>query len=375
LSVTRRLDAIEQDPEPPAVGGTDTRVAPQHYVVYRAATRADGTVTKHYEVPGLPEALDEAGFHAWLRAHVADRQEADLVSVLVIREVLDGRGAILTCCLERRRGSASGPFRGNPARVTFCGAGNEVRLYRSTARGALREAAASLEQPPPPPSRLDHLAGEERAIRAVFGAKAQILDVRAPTVLEDMVGLTAIMHLRSSEGTEIDCGLGWHGTTPFVLRADFPRFGSPTDLSGPAAAAVEATAATHRLTTYEARTDADGPAVVARSTRGGAFHLIRPTADSARVEAYTPGVPDGLPNADQALWARYAQSHENLSLIDAYRDGRSDNIFMVAGAANGRVTRHLIDHDGTEVWRAAADDTAVAALHRERVLGQSCGSA
>jgi len=33
------------------------------------------------------------------------------------------------------------------------------------------------------------------------------------------------------------------------------------------------------------------------------------------------------------------------------------------------VTRHLIDSDGTEVWRAVADDTAAAAFHRERVIG------
>jgi hypothetical protein len=338
--------------------------------VFRVTTRADGAITRHYEMRGVPGVGDEPSFNAWLRLHVADRQETDLVSVLVIREVLDRRGAILTCCLERRRGSTSGPFRGEPARITFSGPVDEVRLYRSTARGALQEMVPSLVQPPPAPSRLDRLAGEEQAIRAMCGATAHILDARAPTVLEDMAGLTGIMHLRTPEGIEIDCGLGWHGTTPFVLRADFPRFGAPADLTDGAAAAVKAAAAMHRLKTYETRADADGPVVVARSTRGGAFHLIRPITDSAQVEAYTPGVPDGLPSADQALWARYAEAHENLCLIDAYRDGRSDNIFMVAGAANGQVTRHLIDRDGTEVWRAAADDTAVAARHRERLRGQ-----
>jgi hypothetical protein len=55
--------------------------------------------------------------------------------------------------------------------------------------------------------------------------------------------------------------------------------------------------------------------------------------------------------------------------VDAYRDGRSGNVFVLAGAPDGRVARHLIDADGTEVWRAAADDTAAAAYHRDRVIG------
>ena len=42
---------------------------------------------------------------------------------------------------------------------------------------------------------------------------------------------------------------------------------------------------------------------------------------------------------------------------------------MLAGAPDGQVTRHLVDADGTEVWRAAADDTAAAAYHRDRVIG------
>jgi hypothetical protein len=177
------------------------------------------------------------------------------------------------------------------------------------------------------------------------------------------------MRLRTLDGIEIDCGLGWHGTTPFVLRAAFPRFGIPADLTEAAAAGVAAAAATGDLTTFETRIDAHGPVVVARSKCDGAFHLIRPTAPGTNIETYTPGVPAGLLTADHTLWVSYAQAHENLTVIDAYRDGRSDNVFVLAGAPDGQVTRHLVDADGTEIWRAAADDTAAAAYHRERVIG------
>ena len=91
--------------------------------------------------------------------------------------------------------------------------------------------------------------------------------------------------------------------------------------------------------------------MVARSSHDGAFHLLRPDAGGAQIEAYRPEVPSALLNADQAVWACYAEAHENLALIDAYRDGRSDSVFVFAGAPDGRVTRHLIDVDGTEVQR------------------------
>jgi hypothetical protein len=337
-------------------------------VVFRATTHADGSTIRHYQVPDVTTRLDEHGYNTWVSDHVPSGRETDLVSVLLIQEVLDEHALILTCCLERRRGSSTGPFHGEPARVTFTGAVSQVRLYRVTAGGILREMTPQLDQPLPPPARLDHLTGEEQAIRCVFGPTVRILDARAPTVLEDLVGLTSIMHLRTPDGIEIDCGLGWHGTAPFVLRANFPRFGIPADLTEAAAAGVAAAAATGRLTTFETRDDANGPVVMARSNCDGTFHLIRPAA-GAQVEAYTPGVPAGLLTADQTLWARYAQSHENLTIIDAYRNGRSDNVFMLAGAPDGQVTRHLIDADGTEIWRAVADDTAAAAHHREHAIG------
>jgi hypothetical protein len=296
--------------------------------------------------------------------------------VLVIQEVLDARGAIVTCCLEHRRGSATGSFHGRPARVTFAGAINQVRFYRTAAHGRLREMAPSLTSPPVTRSRSrpDRLAGEERVIRDLFGVATEILDVRSPTVLEDLVGLSAIVHLRTQTDGEVDCGIGWHGTTPFVLRADFPRFGAAPDLPAVEAGAVGMAAAAAGLITFETRADEHGAAVLARARRDGALYLIRPVAGEAKVAPYAPGVLDALLSADQALWLRYARDHERLTIIDGYRDGRSDSIFVVAGGPEGHVTRHLIDVDGIEVWRAAADDTAVGTWYRERMIGPKQGS-
>jgi hypothetical protein len=357
--------------------------APRHYVVFRETTTADRATATRYHVPGAPLPLDKPAFSAWLRGQARNGRPVDLVAVLVIQEALDEHGSIVTCRIERRRGSATGPFLGDPARVTFVGAVQQVRLYRSSAHGTLREVTPNLDgltpgstmadrtmldRQPVPPSRVDHLAGEARAVRDLVGGEARILDAREPTVLEALVGLSSIMHLRTPDGVEIDCGLGWHGTTPFVLQADFPRFGALPILPAADAAAIAMAAVTAGLTLYETRGDASGPAVVARSRRDGAFHLIRPDTGGPRIEAYTPGVPSGLFNADQAVWVRYATTHENLALIDAYRDGRSGNIFVLAGRPDGRVTRHLIDADGTEVWCADAEETAAAARHRERVI-------
>jgi hypothetical protein len=114
--------------------------------------------------------------------------------------------------------------------------------------------------------------------------------MRAPTVLEDAAGLTSIMHLRAQDGIEINCGPGWHGTTPFVLRAGSPRFGIPPDLTQAAATGVAAAAAAGHLATFATRDDANGPVVMAHSNCDETFRVIRPTADGAQVEAYAPGI-------------------------------------------------------------------------------------
>ena len=372
MSAARRGDAARTRPRRPVDRAQQARVAPRHYVVFRTTRHPDGTIARHYDVAGKTGLLDEPGFNTWLTDNVPSGPQADLVSVLVIEETLDRHGSITTCSLERRLGSATGPLHGDPARVTFVGAVKQVRVFNATARGTLREVVPPLDRRTLPPSRVGRLTGEEQVVRAMFGAATRILDARESSLLEDIVGLTSVMHLCLPDGVEIDCGLGWHGTTSFILRADFPRFGGPASLPAGDAAAIAMAAITSGLTTFELRADAHGPAVIARSRANGSLHLIRPAVGGAQVEPYVPQVPPDLLNADQAIWARYAEAHENLALLDAYRDGRSDNVFVLAGAPDGGVTRHLIDADGVEVWRAAADDTAAAELHRERVLGSSC---
>src|SRR5271156_3724804 len=102
MQAARRRDTPRRRPERSPDRADQTHPMPRHYVVFRATTRSDGTITRHYEVPGLVGALDEHGFYAWLREHVPQGQEIDLVSVLVIQEELDGHAAIQGCCLERR---------------------------------------------------------------------------------------------------------------------------------------------------------------------------------------------------------------------------------------------------------------------------------
>jgi hypothetical protein len=369
MPATKRGEDIRRRLGTTTRGSSHDGTAARHYIVYRASTQADGALVTQYEVPGIPAPLDEAGFASWRQINAPVGQQDDRLSILIIRELLDVHGSILTCALERRRGSLTGRYHGAPARVTFAGAADQVRLHRATASGALREIIPSLDQRPPPVARRDHFAGEEASIRAVFGTATQILDTRGPTLLEELIGLTSILHIRAPSGVEIDCGLGWHGTTPFLLRADFPRFDAAPALPVADAAAIAVAAVTSGLTTYEARTDAQGPAVLARANCEGTLHLLRPQGNSVGIEPYLPGIQMALLNADQAIWVRYAETHEHLVMLDAYPDGRADGVFVLAATQAGQVTRHLIDADGVEVWRATADDTAIAAVHRERVIG------
>jgi hypothetical protein len=367
MPAVKRRDDVKRRPGATKRGGASHAEVARHYVVFRVTTRADGETVARYEGISSGAPLDETGFAAWRQQNVPIGTVDESLSILVIRELLDAHGSILTCALERRRGSATGRLHGSPARVTFAGAADQVRLYRATATGTLHEIIPSLDQRPPPVARRDHFVGEEAAVRGAFGAATQIIDVRGPSLLEELIGLSSILHIRAPSGVEMDCGLGWHGTTPFLLRADFPRFDAAPALPAADAAAIAVTAVAKGLTTFEARTDAKGPAVLARANRGGALHLLRPRGNAVDIEAYTPGAPAGLLNADQATWLRYAETHEKLAVLDAYPDGPADGVFVLAASPDGQITRHLIDADGVEVWRATADDTAIAAIHRARM--------
>lgn len=350
-------------------GAENDRATPRHYVVFRATTRPDGSTREQYEVPELPAPVDRAGFVAWLDTSLPSTKDHALLSCLVIRELVDVHGSLLTCTIERRRGSPTGRYQGEPARITFAGAGDQVRLYRATSAGQLQEIVPTLDQRLSPAMRRDHFVGEAATIRQVFGEATQVLDARSPTLMEELIGLSSVLHIRAASGMEIDCGLGWHGTTPYLLRADFPRFGAPPALPAATAAAIAVAAVTAGMTTFESRTDARGPAVLARSDRDGTLHLIRPDGTDTRFDPYLPGVPDALLNPDQKTWVRYAEAHEQLAVLDAYPDGPADGVFVLAADPAARVTRHLIDADGVEVWRAQAGDTLAAHLYREGLIG------
>lgn len=364
MQAARRKDTTRPRPERSPDRADQAHPMPRHYVVFRATTRPDGTMTRHYEVPGPSGALDEHGFDDWLRERVPQGEEIDLVSVLVIQEELDGHAAIRDCCLERRRGSPTGPLHGAPARVNFTGAVERVRLYRTEARGALREMTPKLDRPPP---RLDHLAGEQQAVHRAFGPAARVLDMRAPTVLEDIIGLSSIVHLVYP---------GWHRDR---LRAGLARHHAVRPARQLPALRRPPGPARRRRRCRRPRRHRRRPHHLRNPPRPPRTRRHGPLAPRRRAPPDPPRRrrrralharnPPGLFNADQALWARYAEAHENLTLIDAHRDGRSDDVFVIAGAPDGSVTRHLIDADGTEVWRAAADHTAAAAFHRDRVTG------
>ena len=134
----------------------------------------------------------------WLAARPGNLDQL-AVAVLVVREVLDARGMIVQCTIERRRGSADGPFCGDPVRVDFAGAATTVRLYRSHLDGRLSEIAPSANTAPPRVRSPEPFAGERKALQARFGDAVRVLDAREPTLFEDMIGLSSIVHVRAAD--------------------------------------------------------------------------------------------------------------------------------------------------------------------------------
>ena len=339
---------------------------PVQYIIFRSTRYADGRVVEGHEVPGEKRRLNDPALDFWLARHGLAGGERLAVAVLVIRETLDEHGQIRQCTLERRRGSADGPFYGDPARVDFTGAAGSVRLYRSRADGRLSEIPPSAETSPPRVRSPEQFAGEQLALQMRFGEAVQILDVREPLLFEDMVGLSSIVHVHTEDGREIGCGVGWHGNMPFVLEAEFPRFGAQLALLPEDTEAIDAALRANGLVRGETRLDEQGLAVVARRRGDEALFLLRPNAGQVRMGPYTPG--RGAAGADQHRWMRYAETYEGLAILDAYHDGTSDDVIVVTGDLSGKVWRHHIDNDGVETWRKADDEAAVGALHRERLF-------
>lgn len=345
---------------------------PVRHVVFRWTRRLDGAQAGGYFVPGETGSLDPVAFDEWLAQQPASIDRL-AVAVLVIREIVDTDGQIVQCTLERRRGSADGPFCGDPARVEFTGAATAVRLYRSRQDGRLTEIAPPADAVVTRVRPAAHFVGERRALQARFGEGVRTIDAREPTLFEDLAGLSSIVHVQTPDGREVGCGIGWHGEATFVLEADFPRFAAALEFTEEDTMAVDGALRANNLVRGETRLDAQGIAVVGRRRGGNQLFLVRPAAGHARVEAHTPGREAASP--DQLKWMRYAETYEGLTVLDVWRDGTSSDVLVVTGDATGEVWRHHIDADGVENWRRSDTGTAVGLLHRERLFPGSLAEA
>lgn len=340
---------------------------PAEYVVFRSTRRSDGVETTSWKIAGDSGALSEAQLAEWLARRRLAGPERLALAVLVIRESLDANGLIRDCVLERRRGAVDGPLHGDPARVEFTGPARMIRLYRVQRDGRLAEVAASTDSIPPRRRAPEHFAGEQRGLRERFGPDVRIIDVRQPTLLEDLAGLDSIAHVRLAGGQEVGCGIGWHGTLPFIVEADFPRFGAPLSLPPDEDIAVDALIARHNLVRHETRLDEHGLAVVARQRGGVDLFLVRSERGEASMRPYQPA-GEIHPSEDQSRWMRYAETYEKLAVLDAWHDGSTDDLLVLTGETSGQVWRHHIDSDGVETWRKPDDDAAAALLHGERLF-------
>ena len=338
---------------------------PVQHVIFRSTRRADGSTVEGYDIPGEKRQRNPSALDDWLTRHDLAGPGRLAVAVLVIRETLDARGLIMQCTLERRRGSVDGPYCGDPARVEFAGPASAVRLYRSHLDGRLTEIAPSTDVAPPRVRSPEQFAGEHKELQARFGDGVHILDTREPNLFEDMIGLASIVHVRTAAGREVGCGIGWHGSLAFVLEADFPRFATQLSLEPQDDAAIEAAVIADGLIRGETRLDENGIAVVCRRKGEEALFLLRPRSGQVRTEPYVPGRITAGP--DQQRWMHYAETYEGLTILDAWRDGASDDVIVLSGDVSGQVWRHHIDGDGVETWRKADDEAAIGALHRNQL--------
>ncbi len=339
---------------------------PVEFVVCRFSTQADGSETQVYQVADEPGPLRRSELPQWLGRHRLRGADRLALAMLIIRETIDAAGLIRECTLERRRGALDGPLFGDPARVEFTGPARMVRLYRVSRDGRLIEVAGTTDTLPPRRHASEHLAGEQAALRARFGPDARMIDAREPTLFESMVGLDSILHVRLADGSEIGCGIGWHGPVPFVLPAAFPRFAAPLALSIENEAAVQAVLARDNLVRHETRLDPLGLAVVARRRGEEQLFLLRGNGGAATVEPYEAAA-DRAASDDHVRWMRYAETYEHLAMLDAWRDGDSDDLLVVTGEASGQIWRHHIDCEGVETWRKPDEQSAAGLLYRERL--------
>ena len=344
---------------------------PACHVLYRVTTRAGGRETSGYELPGdtekNPPGRDEQSFERWLRDRGLAGIERLSVSVLVIRETLGQDGLVRDGVLERRRGGADGPLYGKVARVEFTSAAGCVRQYQAMRDGRLVELPIEPDVDMPPPfDDLDaeNFAGEDAAVRAFLGSGAIILDRRAPTLFEDLLGLSGIIHARGRDGVEIGCGVGWHGGMAFVIPAAFPRL-SVTLYPPPALArAMEEASRTHALVGCETRLDDQGFCVIARERDTRSLKTVRCSQEGVSITPYVPGRVTGMTD-DQRRWMTYAETYEGRVILDSWRMPENGEAAVLTADADDEVWRHAIDADGVELSRRTDNESAVAILLRE----------
>ena len=360
--------------------------APTCHVIYRAtmgaATGADQRDVSGYVLPGEAERRDEAFFGQWLRDRALAGVERLSVSVLVIRETLDAAGLVREGVLERRRGGVDGPPHGKAARVEFTGAAQCVRQYQALRDGRLVEVPmeqdADAQAVPDDPDAMG-FAGEDAAVHAFLGGDALILDRRSPTLFEDMLGLSGIVHARRADGRVAGCGVGWHGTMAFVLAAAFPRMGARLLPPPGLAAAVEEAVRTRGLIAHETRLDERGFCVIAQeggNQEGGGQEgggqkertlvALRWDGTGARIEAYVPGQVTGI-TEDQRRWISYAETYEARTILDSWHDADGDEIAVLTLDPDGEAWRHIVDSDGIEISRRSDNEAAAAVLYREQL--------
>ena len=342
--------------------------APNCYIVWRATSQPGMPDLGGYELPGEPGRQDEAAFERWLIERDLAGPERLSVSVLVIREQLDAVGLLQEAVLERRRGAAEGPYYGNVARIEFTGAATRVQRYRAARDGRLLRLPAEDETGVAPPTEAvdaDAFAGEDAAVHAYLGDDAVILDRRTPTLFEDLIGLSGIIHARRRDGIEIGCGVGWHGGIPFVLAADFPSEAGPLAPPPDLEAAVAEAVRSRDLIRLETRLDNLGFCVIARERGRPNLVMIRLDGTAVHISAYTPG-RTAAANADQRRWMTYAEAYEARTVLDSWPDGGGDEIAVVTIDQDHEAWRHIIDADGIELSRRPDNEAAAAVLFRER---------
>jgi hypothetical protein len=343
--------------------------APAIYVVWRATARVGTPEFAGYELPIQPGRQDEAEFERWLNGRKLVGADRLSVSVLVIREYLDDAGQVREGILERRRGSADGPYYGNVARIEFTGAASFVRRYKALRDGRLAELPAE-DDPgaslPPAEPDAEGFAGEDAAVHTWLGEGTVILDRRNPTFFEDLLGLTAIIHARRRDGTETGCGVGWHGGTAFVLTANFPRHGGnlapPPDLE----AAAEAVMTSRDLIRLETRLDDQGFRVIARERGKSSLIAVRMEGTTPLIEPYIPGRV-ATANDDQRRWMIYAETYEARTILDCWGAGDDGAIAVVTVDPDQEAWLHVIDTDGIETSRRSGNDAAAAVMYREQI--------